>query len=162
MSIQQTFVISIAILVAVGILVAVVILYMNLAITILNEGKNQSIENGNFLVIVNKTLIEGQGKANIRGNATLNAIAALLTEVLDVSKQNAATEHNVIGNLSSHRIIANLTYDKIFNISDTIEANAKKSLQNQEQFFFPWQNETFQKLFKALNITDTGTNFTLP
>ena len=59
---------------------------------------------------VNTTVIqlkEGQEKANARGNATIKSFEQLFDKVLQVGEEN-------IGNLTRHRIIANMSYAELF------------------------------------------------
>jgi len=152
------------ILTAVGIVSALCIYALNSWLDQINSEKSQ--ENQEFISkqIKNESNIlekqiddkfyELDAKRNIASNRTQQLI---ITEV-----------ENILHNLTDHRKIANLTYDNqnennrlLKHLILTIQFNANKSLYNQEHFFLPWQNETFQKLFKALNITDTSSNFTL-
>ncbi len=95
--------------------------------------------------------------------------------ILEAIRATTDIEKNVNNNLSDHRRIANLTYDELKGqnaelkeqtellkqIILTAEQSANKSLFNQENYFAPYFNETFQKIFKALDIKDTSSNLSL-
>jgi len=90
---------------------------------IVNEIKIQNKANGDG---VNKTvsqLIAIQEKSNARGNSTIDYFRQLFQQVI-------YSEHIIIGNLSDHRKIANITRDHDQERFDEL-ANLLKQIINQ-------------------------------
>lgn len=75
-----------------------------------------------------------------------------INETINAKFAETFERQNYFSNKSAARMNA---------ILGEIRNTSNQSVTNQEQFFLPWMNETFQKLFTALDIKDKGSNFSI-
>jgi len=106
--------------------------------------ERQSITNG---LQTNKTLnqlVELQQVSNIRGNDSLILFKTLLENQF---KQGNKTLQN--------QELYFPYFNKTFTILvEEIKNNSNRSVYNQEHYFKPYFNQSFEKIYKLLNATD--------
>lgn len=126
-----------------------------------------------FLVLASVWIIADKvdkQSVNTEKNSLEARVAASLAN--NQSQQNGQDIARINGTLVDFIDNVNFVFNQtltdldriISNINKThyeIKHNANKSLYNQEKYFQPYFNESFQKLFQALNITDTGSNYSI-
>lgn len=119
-----------------------------------------------------RTWIQRQQDENKFNNETEHQMIGLQRNASVILKQQIANEQNIIGNLSSHRIITNLTYDKqsvIQNKTETLANQTNTLLKflvdnfgsqsgylEKENFQYDQANKTFDNTNKTLGILNNG------
>src|SRR5688500_8757087 len=157
-----------------------------LGLIFVNDAKEQSKQNSRDIKVINQTVeymnasqTDFFNDRNIAFNNTFQKLDEIWNEIRAVLKVQINNEDNIIGNLTDHRVLQNVSRDEaeirqnntitivnqtfhaLNDLINIINFNSNKSLHNQENFFLPWQNESFNRIYDALNITNRESNFTI-
>jgi hypothetical protein len=124
--------------------------------------ENKSDTQGEQLQAINQTVSIVQEKANVRGNVTLEAIAILLNQILITQNQTDDIAHNIIGNLTDHRLVANFTRDEILELQNNTLINQRHLIESEKQLLEIQRNQTLNvNQLKALLDTRTQVFYAL-
>jgi hypothetical protein len=114
-----------------------------LMILIQEQSKNNGKMISNFFDRYNKTVLPII--------VELNQAERGRTELLNVSIDN---QHLILSTLNQSQLNGNTTVAAFQMLIEQLQEQGNATLSNQEVYFKPYLNESFNKIYRALNITD--------